>query len=356
MVCCTYIDGEMGELLTRKVPSKKRAAGEKKPANQDNSAPVLAVLFSSPVEQRPAPAKRSAAEAERQGVEARAAGLGGLRTEGDAPKRRRVSQGLVLPRKFVELSSMFDAVATVADLRMRRGEPPLFTKIVAAAANVYGKTANDADFGKNITGDHIRQMQKVASDMIRFVPSAGGRSSSIEVLRPLTDGPQRMNPMAMQSRRSREFRKRLLRITRRHYQRFLNGLPTDKRPDHDSASAVFWDPRFNPDSIPDVPLAGAPAAAPAAAARTAVPPSPAAARLTPVPTPATVSCSVGTPELVTPEPMDIRCTAGDAIEVQYGPTWYPAVVSEMQGSHMLGHPPRKPLPLLSVCQRPQFRR
>ena len=252
--------------------------------------------------------------------------------------------GLVLPRKFTELAEMFDAVTKVADLRMRRGEAPLFSAIVAAAAGVYGKTSNDADLGKNIGVEHVRQMQKIADDMIRYVER--GRSSTIEVLRPANEGPHRMNPIAMQSRRSRDFRKRLLRVTRRYYQRFLNKLPTEQRPDHDAGSAVKWDPRFDPNTIPDIPLAGAPAAAraPAAAAATAAPPPPPAARRIPRPTPSAVApavCGVGTPELVTPEPVDIRCTTGDVVEVQYGSTWYPAVVREMQGARGSGAPPRE---------------
>ena len=63
--------------------------------------------------------------AERATSVRRDAGIGGIRTEGGAPKRRRVGQGLVLARKFNELARMFDAVTTVADLRMRRGEPPV---------------------------------------------------------------------------------------------------------------------------------------------------------------------------------------------------------------------------------------
>ena len=276
-----------------------------------------------------------------------------------AQKRRRLTEeeGLVLPQKFTALCAMFDAVTKVADLRLRRGEPPLFSAIAAAAAGLYGKTSDDADLGKNIGVEHIRQMQKIAPDMIRYV-ERNGRSSTIEVLR--SEGSHRMNPMALQSRRSREFRKRLLRITRRYYQRWLTGLPPEQRPDHDAATTVKWDPRFRPDTIPDIPLPGAPGArlavsasssssssssSSAAATARARPPA-AAARVAPV------SCGVSTPELVTPDPVDIRCETGDAIEVQYGSSWYPAVVREMQGARGTGAPPRKLVALALVVVVP----
>lgn len=336
-----------------------RRAGHKRastpPITDDNPA----LFFSSLSRAAPLADSEAARDAaERATSVRRDAGIGGIRTEGGAPKRRRVGQGLVLARKFNELARMFDAVTTVADLRMRRGEPPLFSAIVTAAANVYGKTADDADGGKNINADHVRQMEKMASDMIRFVDR--GRSSTIEVIRPANEGPQRMNPMALQSRRSREFRKRLVRVTRRHYQRFLNRLPPEQRPDHDAASAVTWDPRFDPNSIPDIPLAGssAPAAAAPAAAAPPAPAAPAAAAArgatiaTSGGVAAVASCADSTPGLVTPDPVDIRCTTGDTVEVQYGSIWYPAVVREMQGARGSGAPPRKRLLCAQLSRLP----
>lgn len=376
---------------------RKRAATP--PLNDDNPQLFFSTLSTADetTHNKPVPPLPSAST----GGAAHASDARMARGGGDTvPKRRRVEQsqgGLVLPRKFTELAQMFDAVTKVADLRLRRGEPPLFSAIVAAAAGVYGKTADDADLGKTIGVEHVQQMQKIANDMIRYVDR--GRSSTIEVLRPANESSHRMNPMALQSRRSREFRKRLLRITRRYYQRFLNGLPTDQRPDHDAASAVNWDPRFNPNSIPDIPLPGAPATRPASAAAAAAaaregyhegnnwetqvahadkvanrlpgavvrsldaggagtvraaaagvggdpgdPPPPPASRNAPVAAPTSAAatiCGVSTPELVTPDPVDIRCETGDAIEVQYGSAWYPAVVQEMQGARGSGAPPRK---------------
>ncbi len=332
---------------------RKRAATP--PVSDDNPQLFFSTLSKAVPDSKPVPPLQAAAAAGGGGAAGgataqRSAARGARGGEDAVPKRRRVEQkqgGLVLPRKFTELAQMFDAVTKVADLRLRRGEPPLFSAIVAAAAGMYGKTADDADLGKAVGVEHVQQMQKIANDMIRYVDR--GRSSTIEVLRPANESSNRMNPMALQSRRSREFRKRLLRITRRYYQRFLNGLPPDQRPDHDAASAVKWDPRFNPNSIPDIPLPSAPATrtAPAAAAATAAtvaPPPPPAARSAPRAAPtaaAATTCGVSTPELVTPEPVDIRCETGDAVEVQYGSAWYPAVVSEMQGARGSGAPPRK---------------
>ena len=65
-----------------------------------------------------------------------------------------------------------------------------------------------------------------------------------------------------------------------------------------------------------------------------------------------MSCGVSTPELVTPDPVDIRCETGDAIEVQYGSSWYPAVVREMQGARGTGAPPRKLVALALVVVVP----
>eukprot|EP01043_Picozoa_sp_COSAG02_P049066 COSAG02_NODE_4892_length_4859_cov_1.859874_3_plen_362_part_00 len=335
---------------------RKRAATP--PVSDDNPQLFFSTLSKAGeiAQKKPVPPLPSAST----GGPAQASNARVAREGGDtAPKRRRVEQshgGLVLPRKFTDLAQMFDAVTKVADLRLRRGEPPLFSAIVAAAAGVYGKTADDVDLGKTIGVEHVQQMQKIANDMIRYVDR--GRGSTIEVLRPANESSRRMNPMALQSRRSREFRKRLLRVTRRYYQRFLNGLPTDQRPDHDAASAVTWDPRFNPNSIPDIPLPAATRPAPAAAAAAAAttdPPPPPAARNAPVAAPiavATTTCGVSTPELVTPDPVDIRCETGDAVEVQYGSAWYPAVVKEMQGARGSGAPPRK---LPHVCHLRAYR-
>jgi len=262
-----------------------------------------------------------------------------------ATKRRRVARGLELPRKFQELAQMFDAIATVADLRARRGEPPLFTAIVAAAANIYGRTGDaradtlaSRELGKRINGDHIRQMQVVAEDMIRFVER--GRNSTVEVLQPIAEGQPRMNPIALQSRRSRHFRKKLLRITRRHYHRFLEQLPPDARPDHTAATATAWDARFKVDEwVPDIVLPGAAAPA-AAAAAPAAPAQSAAASSTPATAAPKAKLAAGSADLVTPDPIDMRCAKGDAVEVQYAATWYPAVVRELQAPRVNGPPPR----------------
>ena len=262
-----------------------------------------------------------------------------------ATKRRRVARGLELPRKFQELAQMFDAIATVADLRARRGEPPLFTAIVAAAANIYGRTGDaradtlaSRELGKRINGDHIRQMQVVAEDMIRFIER--GRNSTVEVLQPIAEGQPRMNPIALQSRRSRHFRKKLLRITRRHYHRFLEQLPPDARPDHTAATATAWDARFKVDEwVPDIVLPGATAPA-AAAAAPAAPAQSAAASSTPATAAPKAKLAAGSADLVTPDPIDMRCAKGDAVEVQYAATWYPAVVRELQAPRVNGPPPR----------------
>ena len=66
----------------------------------------------------------------------------------------------------------------------------------------------------------------------------------------------------------------------------------------------------------------------------------AAASSTPATAAPKAKLAAGSADLVTPDPIDMRCAKGDAVEVQYAAMWYPAVVRELQAPRVNGPPPR----------------
>ena len=126
-----------------------------------------------------------------------------------------------MPAKYELLARMFEAVDRVANLRMRRGQPLIFTAVAAAAAGICGRT---------ITPTHVQQMQAVAGDLIKFVYN--GKKSSIDVFHGRrNEAAERLSPKALEKQRAAEFRKRLFGLTCDAYQRFIDALPAASRPD-----------------------------------------------------------------------------------------------------------------------------
>lgn len=263
------------------------------PRDDSGAAPTrpvdfLAAMCAAPPPQMPAPAAKRAA----------------------AGPTHAVAGPLALPAKYALLAEMFEAVDRVANLRVRRGQLLLFPAVAAAAAGICGHT---------ITPEHVQQMQAVAGDLIQLV--SNGLSTSIDAFHGRRDTEaERLSPKALEKQRSAEFRKRLLALTRRAYQRFIDALPAASRPKHTAMTASDWDRRFVLDSVPDIDVD--------AHRATKAKPNMRQLETESVLERPTKKRQIAGPEAL---PNALTCSVGDAVEVEYGGRWFPAEVCEVEG-------------------------
>jgi hypothetical protein len=215
---------------------------------------------------------------------------------------------LALPRKYAQLAHMFEVVDRVAGLRMRRGQPLLFTAVTAAAVRLCDQT---------ISPLHVQQMQTVAGGLIQFLGT--GLQSTIDTRCGRQDGEDgQLNLKKLEKKRSRIFRDKLLAFTRAAYQKFIDELPPNSRPNHTALTATAWDGRFNLESVPDIS---------GTHDRGGKRPRPENRSVSPD---ESLPTKKYRPQAAAPAPQELLYAMGDAVEVDYGGAWYPAEVCAVE--------------------------
>lgn len=170
-----------------------------------------------------------------------------------------VPPGLSLPYKYKVLAEMFRSMDTIVGMLFNRSETVTFAKVKQGVQDMMHKPFEEKSIG---------QIKTVYPTAYRFrqennIPTYkdGMKKSDYQLtLEPLvsndkTDGRPQLSASCLLERR-RIFGGNILNIVKRHHRAFLESL--DSRLVVADDSITRWHPRFNVDTVPDIPPAELP--------------------------------------------------------------------------------------------------
>ncbi|KAJ1083982.1 hypothetical protein NDU88_004137 [Pleurodeles waltl] len=170
-----------------------------------------------------------------------------------------VPPGLSLPYKYKVLAEMFRSMDTIVGMLFNRSETVTFAKVKQGVQDMMHKPFEERNVGqiKTVypTAYRFRQENNIPTYKDGMKKSDYQLTVEPLVANEKPDGRPQLSASCLLERR-RVFGSNLLNIVKRHHRAFLESL--DSRLVVADDSITRWHPRFNVDTVPDVPSAELP--------------------------------------------------------------------------------------------------
>ncbi|XP_078525415.1 DNA replication factor Cdt1 [Lissotriton helveticus] len=170
-----------------------------------------------------------------------------------------VPPGLSLPYKYKVLAEMFRSMDTIVGMLFNRSETVTFSKVKQGVQDMMHKPFEEKNIGqiKTVypTAYRFRQENNIPTYKDGMKKSDYQLTLEPSVSNDKTDGRPQLSASCLLERR-RIFGGNILNIVKRHHRAFLESL--DSRLVVPDENITRWHPRFNVDTVPDIPVAELP--------------------------------------------------------------------------------------------------